>query len=74
MNHFKSILFIIFRAYVAVLFLLLTFTHAWSGDVNDLSSSAQTDVVVVTGQAAGDVEDDEWDDEWEAGEEIADPL
>ncbi len=74
MNHLKSNFFIISRAYAAVFFLLLTFTHAWSGDADDLSSSAQTDVVVVTGQAAGDVEDGDWDDEWGEGQAIADPL
>ena len=80
MNHFKSIFFIIFRAYVAVFFLLLTFTHAWSGDADDLSPSAQTDVNLESNEVAGDAEDDNWQeednwgDEWEEGDVIADPL
>jgi phospholipid-binding lipoprotein MlaA len=80
LNHFKSIFFIIFRAYVAVFFLLLTFTHAWSGDADDLSPSAQTDVNLESNEVAGDAEgdnwqeEDNWGDEWEEGDVIADPL
>jgi phospholipid-binding lipoprotein MlaA len=80
LNHFKSIFFIIFRAYVAVFFMLLTFNHAWADGTADLSPSAQTDVTLETNEAAGDAKDDaweekdNWEDEWEEGDAIADPL
>jgi len=80
LNHFKSILFIIFRAYVSVFFLLLTFTQAWAGGTADLPPSAQGDSSLVTDGAASDAEDgdwkeeDNWNDEWEEGQAIADPL
>ena len=80
MNHFKSIFFIIFKAYIAVFFLLLTFAHAWADDTTDLSPSALTDVTLEKGEAGSNAEDDawkeeeNWDDEWEEEDAIADPL
>ena len=45
---------------MAVFFLLLTVTHAWSGGTADQSSDAQTDVTLATGEAVSDAEDDTW--------------
>ena len=65
---------------MAVFFLLLTVTHAWSEGTADQSPDAQTDVTLATDEAASDAEDDtwteedNWDDEWDEGDTIADPL
>jgi len=80
LNYFKTKKNIILPLYMAVFFLLLTVTHAWSEGTADQSPDAQTDVTLATGEAASDAEDDtwteedNWDDEWDEGDTIADPL
>ena len=80
MNHFKIKENIVFSAYAAVFFLLLTVTCIWADDTTDLSPGVQTDVTLETGEAGSNAEDDawededNWDDEWEEGDTIADPL
>ena len=80
MNHFKIKKIIVFSAYIAVFFLLLTVAHAWADDTTDLSPSVQSDVTLEKGEAGSNAEDDaweeeeNWDDEWEEEDAIADPL
>ena len=80
MNQFKTKKYILPRACVLVVLILLYVNNVWAGDASDLSSEPQTDVTFKTDEAAGDVEDEawddeeNWDDEWEEGDTIADPL
>jgi len=66
---------------MAVFFLLLICTSAWSGSAAASPSGEQPDAAfIATTEAASEVEDDtwaeedNWDDGWEDGETIADPL
>jgi phospholipid-binding lipoprotein MlaA len=81
LNHLKIKIRIVFPAYAAILFLLLTISHVWADETIDSSASAKTDVTFETGEASSDAENDAWeeednwdDDEWEEGDTIADPL
>jgi phospholipid-binding lipoprotein MlaA len=81
LNHLKIKIRIVFPAYAAILFLLLTISHVWADETIDSSASAKTDVTFETGEASSDAENGAWeeednwdDDEWEEGDTIADPL